>query len=486
MFNYTKTYNRYGDIFEFIFSTSVNVGFDFDITDMSDLEDGFLDTNDELMMYPGNIDITIDDLSEGNYNRFKTLLDQYNAQYPYNFADVLTMTIKKNGSEIYVGILSTCEYEFEPPEISGEIKEFIKLRWLSGVSKLKELEFGNYYVLDKLYQVGLISRINVYKAGEHIGYMYGYDFAVIMPNSTLLFSEPIATRVNIYDLLYEIFKFINPQCFLSINHNWLYNDTHIFQELICYGIEPNITGRFFVKKESVYVVFAHDPGRWVRQQHSMVNGEEWSVWWDSDDNEGVPDRKLNEAVKFIARNFGAIAGMTSFNSAFFRKRFYINPAEAVDITDNAKNIRKETFLRKVSEVKINDLFPNPVYTAKRGETSQGKNLLEYSITLSAYDAGNSSGANLLIYVGNNQQYVLRVTDPNLPISDKLSEVLAELEWQTRKVSRDKFTFEIDTTDVNFTQYFKITHKGETKYIRPIKMQRYLLENKTQIEGVETN
>jgi hypothetical protein len=483
MFNYIKTYQRAGDTIEFIFSTAQNAGFDFDITDVSELEHGFED-QDELTIYPSNIDITIDDISGGNYNRFKTLLDEYNKTYPFNFQDVLTITIKKNGNEKYVGILFNVEYEFEPS--GGNVSEHIRLTWVSGCQKLKELEFGNYYVLEKLWQAGLIQRTEVrrFGVGELVGYMYGYNVAFVgLPGNgnILFFGEPVASVRNIFRFIETLFQILNPNCFLEINHNWLFNDLYSFQQLFLYGIEGYLTGRYFVKIENEFVIFAHDPGRWQRQQHSMVNGVEWSVWWDSDGNEGVPDRKLNEALKFISRNFGAMAGMTSFNRAFFRKRFYTNPTEAIDITSDALNVRKETFLPKKSQVKINDLFQR--YTASRGELSYDDNLLEYNILLSAYDNGSGGGANLFSPLF---EYILNVTDTGISYRYKLSEVLAELEWRTRMITRSKFNFDINSTNLSFTSFYSIIHRNEIKYIRPVKMREYLLDNRTEIEGIETN
>jgi len=251
---------------KFIFQTTADVGFNFGIGSHKDpkdsppfdavspLEHGYED-QDELTIMASNIEIIIDDFAGGNYDRFKNLLAQYNSQYPFNFTDVLTLTIKKNDVEKFTGILFSCEYEIASGKDS--ITEYIKLTWTSASEKLKTMSFGNAAILDKLNTAGLIVRRDIAAITAGDAYIYGWDSASYdVLGGHLHVSTPLDGGANTKikdDLLLTLFKLINPNINLTTYLDWKFYDDHSnlcdFTDLYLYKIFRYITGRWLVKKE---------------------------------------------------------------------------------------------------------------------------------------------------------------------------------------------------------------------------------------------
>lgn len=483
MHNYIKEYNYGDDNLKFIFKTSEDVGFDFDIIidGVSELEHGFED-QDELTIYASNIDITIDDISTVNYVRFKTLLAQYNKQYPYNFNDVLTLTIIKNNSTIFTGILYSVEYEIKP---GGSISEYIKLTWTSASERLKDITFGNPAVLNELWNAGFMHRIPIYGGGIFYGYAYGWESGFVDDQfKRLILGRAVAggSNTSFNNLINSLYRLINPYIHVTMNHDWLFgnNNYHITQ-LHIFGLHAHIFGRYFVKLESSPLITGlGNSNIWERHQDALVNGELYSCYYYREGNEGVPDRKVNNALKYLARNFGCITGMTSIDAAYFNKRFY--PLSTAINLSNILSLRKETFLKRVILVKIYDDFTQEI--SVRGNDIYGldeEDKLEYHIKLSSYNYGNISGYNLMDVNGNG---IYGVTDPVINYSGSLSQVLGELEWRTRNKHRDKYTVEVLYEDIVFNNIYKINDQGYWRYFRPMKLSQDIITGKSIIEGIE--
>jgi len=486
--DYIKTYTR-GDVYQYKFTTGIfdNENFDFDIVDTQPLEHGFESSSpdqQDSVMYPSNLEFTIDDFSGGNYIKFKKLLDRYNVFYPYNFSDVLVLTVSKNNVEIFTGVLYMCEYNMD----YSQPDQYIKLTWVSGCNFLKDLQFGNYYILEKLYQIGAIQRTEVRRDTDNLfyGWVYGYDIARVQHligniHDTLVYERPHTTPFDVVTFIKQMFQFINPNVNLDINHNWQMSTdgTHydkVLTDINYRGIETYITGRYFVKIESQFVKF--DANTWVRQQDSIVNGTLYSVWYEHNGNldhnnnpydEGVPDKKLNSALKFLTAEFNCICGMISYTKAFLRKRYFTNP-NPVELP-GAYTINKTTFLRAKQYVKIHDDFLNVnaiqgVYLYGLSESLQ----LQYSIGGQIFAAGF-----LITSVKDTGMNNYRNT---------VREVVAMLEWQTRHKTRDKYTIDVEGTDIDFLKDYKINDEGTFVTVRPIKLQIDTVNNVSKIEAME--
>jgi len=487
-----KVYKDGSDMYELIFHFgSENINPDFEVISISPIEYGDFDT-DELAFFPANLTIVLGGFNGNNYDFFKKTLENYNDEIVFNFKYVFYVEYKKNGNLLYSGILANYLYD--------DRAQTLEILLSDASEKFKKVNIDHPGFLMMMSNKGL--------PFERINYKYGNNQIIPLPmyafglkdqyvnyedgKYRFHFDDGIDFAVPFRNFISWIFQSVNENCNFTLDIDLLFGDspdtcTHSIDELWINGIFGNYLGKYVV----VLAGWLHTPQNLdekFERVYKSDNPNDMEVWILKD-TRGLADKNIMSLIKELCYNFFGRMAWESYDKISFVKKFSVQGnltmIEDKDIIDGT--FRKEKFLAPKKYVNVYDAFRRD-YSGVRGINTSilpDEDKVQYEIKFSAYQTSGSSGYNLFYFENNQQKPVYYAKDPATGYTEKLPEVLAELEWMHRKHPRDKYSMKLWGTDYKFSQNFKfLDENGNYVFLRPMRMSIDEESNITEAEFID--
>ena len=511
----TKNINLYSGEYNFIFEydeTICGILSDFILyagnsNDPLILEQGFEDpTADDLAIYPSNIEITLDDDTRTNYNKFLKLKNKYRNTYPLNIENVFQLTIKRNNKIIFKGMLE---------EMYRDVSDFsIRMNFTDGINKLKDLHIGNPYILQYLYEQGILKRKDDNPTIEGSFFAYGYKFSAPGPGYRSVGFWGIERldsdkRVNLLNCIEKLFKVFNPNYEVEVNANmWFLSINNLAFNIDFWRAEiekicSDLLGRFIVLRKSQYPDRLHDLSgdpelEYTKPSYYKVVYEDetfityWHDWngtasfegYTQTVHSGVPVKTFNEILKGLARSLFCSFGIEQsiMKIRFKSKRIR---TEAIQI-NTIYEFRTDTTIKKYDSVKVKDLFGSDSYI--QGFSTEDSNNLQFEIpfywtnqVVQPYpDARLTYSDNSFIHIPISG--FREVTLPNR--YGFFQQIVARFEIADKGNFTNRVEVVADGIDFDFFQAYKVTHEGVEYIFQPFSISKNLIENKTTLIGRE--
>lgn len=495
--------------FDFHFASLLGSLDDFDVVDISPLRYGF-DSDDAkaIAAYPGNIEITIDDQTGDNYSNFKKFYSHYSSSYPFNHYDVLQLVVSINNEVIFRGVID---------ELSNEYADrTVTVSFVDGINRYKDVRIVYPAVLDKLFQMDIVPREVLYDPVQgNLAYAYGFGSIRYLTFSSVGWSvttpgyfpgniESGDRDVRLDAVIRQMILTLRPDLLVEYQNDLKYGDFNTatadmvgIEQLNVRRIMSTLFGRYLVivktpgrenqiadvegsaeyqKPETFELVYDDETHmvyhhKWEGTYPQTISGKKW--------HKGLDDVRISEILKTLATNTYSYFGLKGVNTFFFRhKRFSSSPV----VLSGIRSMSKWLVIDKVDEVLIKDYFTDNF--AKKGNdygSDDGK--LEYKIPLNAFRTGLGWEYRLNYFSGGEQR-VTHFYDPVLNIRDIPQEYISLAEWQAHQNFISRYEFELQGIDFNMDGTFRIEQDNYNDYLRPLTIEKYLLEDYTKMTGLQ--
>ncbi len=483
--------------FQFIYDETIcGLINDFMIYDLSNLTQGFdSPDDDDLAIYPSNIDVTIDDETRLNFLKFETLKKAYPPSYPFNFEDIFCLNLYRNGSEEpwFKGILQEC---------SQGVRGFTNtLNFVDGINKTKDVSLANPAVLEKLNEEEIINRV-----GTETAWGYGYGGLYYLGNSVngQWIDFPEADRdTHLKTIIEKLFKLLNEDIEVEFQLEFSFKEAvnNMYEvpidDVKVKRVSSNLFGRFITMRKDTFIRIARGVTEWEytypEKYIKVYEDDDWLTFyhdWEGNfpegintkvHHKGVNERKLNDFLKFLARNLFCYFGFSGVNKVFWRhKRFVSAPVVLSRILD----IDANTTIDKINSVTVKGL--NNKNEHSEGyiyDGAEGQNLnISIPFTVEATDNGYESW--LYFNADNSQHQIVKIRDNQTGYTEFIQKVIARNEYELKNIDRKKIVVDVEGVDHKFSDTFYAKHKNVEYIFRPIMMEKDLKLDKTKITGVE--
>lgn len=475
----------------------------FVILNLSNLIQGFEDeNNDDLAIYPSNIDVTIDDEDRTNFKKLVTLRNLYSKSYPLNFHSVFYL-------EIYKDVETNLWFKGYIESLEQNVEDYtIVINFTDGINRMKDISIANPYVLEYLYQNQLLTKVT---SDNEAIIAYGYkQFDAIGAQNN--FRIPCGLeklnsdkRVNFLNLIIKLFKLFNSDIQIDpfIPGFTFFSTKNITVEIDFWNadlknVSSNLLGRFVVINKASHLELGQNELEYTNPNFYEVVYEDessityWHNWSGVARNgnlsqllhKGVEDKHLNEVLKAIARNLFCCFGFEGPNKVYFRNKTNYN-----NVVNLQRLLRFEvnTAFQEISSVRVKDMYGNSSH--KEGQDFDKGNRLNISIPFAFTDTEYSPN--------NDIDYRLVTTDPYFyfPIvglkefyppkrRDLFQNMIAKKEYELKKNPYCKVTVEVEGIVYKFSDNYKAVHENVEYTFRPIMMEKDLVNNTTKITGIE--
>ena len=507
MFIINKTYNTAAGRLDFKFQYFTVFGtipeiVDFNILKVHPFKTGYdNESNTEVAIYPNTFTITISDFNGDNYNTFRKLYEVYKLSYPLYHDQVFFIEVKFDQSEeIFRGYIH---------EIKSEKNSYeIEITFRDGIQILKDFSIANPYILNKLFEKGIIPRFEI---ADHSGsYAYGFEEIIKVFNPD--FTGYLVGRIeagdkdsNLKKTIEELFKLLDPGIVLEFQNEFGFVDILtgspevLIDAVDIRRILSNLFGRFivinkFAGVDPVIVMLSNADYEYNRPEYfkSIFEDNQYKVFYHDWDGtlssglrfeKGIQERSISEILKKIAKNLFSYFGYKEYKKMFFRhRRFLSNPV----LLTSRQIVKMEKILTvdKIQGVKIDDQYTGNYGTDGQFYDTDNIPQINYSIPLNAVRTDNSFEYRMTY---NNGQYrVIYFHDLQTGFRDLPMEVISRAEWEAYKVFRDKYTIELIGVNYIFDQTFKVNYENYKGSFRLITLEKDYENNKTIITGLELN
>jgi len=498
-----KTYNIAEGLLEFVFNYDPVIAslYNFDVLDISPLKFGF-DSGDQkkVSIYPSNIEVVIDDFEGDNYLSFKELYKNYNATYPFNHYSIFYLHIKLNGAVIFNGIID---------EVSSDHKsKTLTVAFVDGLNKYKDIEIGNPYVLNKLFELDLIPRTT---ASNGNAWAYGFSeiqyWSSSIPgtvvNSPGYGIDMISTGdkdTRLQSVILTFIRLLREDLQIEFNNEYKFgelnspiSDMVTIDQVNIRRILSNLIGRYVVIKkttgydsevadlDSVEEYRAKDTFELVFEDAEYkVFAHNWSGHVGQLKFEkGIDEKKISEILKVIALNTFSYFGLKDANQFFFRhKRFNSAATPLAEILSMDKTLTVD----RISYLVVNDYYSGNYGSDGNNLNADGK--LEYRIPFNSFMTDNGWEYRLNYYYGSQEKRVIYFYDAQLQFRDIPQEVISRAEWELHRNFRDQYEFELSGINYNFDSTYSVDFENYKGIIRPITIELDLLSSKTKMTALE--
>lgn len=492
--------------FEFVYSSLHGSLTDFSIVDMSPLRYGYdSDNSKSVSIYPANIDLVIDDLEGDNYANFRKFYSHYNAVYPFNHYDVLHLVISLNGEVIFKGLIDEVSNEYD--------SRSVKLSFVDGINRYKDAQVGNPALLQQLYSAGVIPRT------PSLGsYAFAFGFAKLdylttttigqivnspgyFPGRIDVGDKDVRLELAIKQLIYVLRSDLN----VEYQNDYKYGDEGVatgdmvgIDQLNIRRIMSNLLGRYIVivktagrhnqiadvepraeyqapdkfeifYEDDTHLVYFHN---WSGNYPLNINEKKWE--------KGLDEKKVSEILKTLAVNTFSYFGLKGSNTFFFRHKRYSSSATPLS---GIRSMSKSLAIDKVNEVVIKDYYSDN-YARKGNNYNIDDQSLEYKIPLNAFRTANGWEYRLNYFAGGQEKRVVHFYDQQLQIRDIPQELLSVAEWQSHKDHLNQYEFELAGINYHMDKTYSIDQDNYTGLVRPITIEKDLLEEVTQMTALE--
>lgn len=497
--------------FQFIYDETIcGVITDFIVYDLGNLTQGFDNPDDDdLAIYPANIDITIDDDTRLNFKKFDLLKKAYSKFYPFNFEDVFYLKIFRNGELWFKGILEN---------YSQTVSDFsVVLNFVDGINKLKDASLGNPYVLDFLYQNGLINRSNDDANPTLTSYAYGFGSisGAASPGFPVGSQDGVQVsgiedgnadkNVNLKTVIEKLFQLLNANIDLEFLNQFYFSNAigAIYevgiQDVIIKRICSNLYGRFVVinKIFDKDKIIKHSNGNDYSDPKYFINvyeDEDWITFyhnWEGNfpeninikvHHKGVNERKLNDFLKFLAKNLFSYFNFVGINKVVWKhKRFTSSPV----ILSRILEITADATVQGVNSVSVKGMNNKNEVSEGTIFEAQASKSIELNIPFTTEKTTNNYESWLYFIVDGQEKQVVNVRDAETNFDTAfIQNIIAKNEYELKKDDRLKPVILVEGVDYNFTDTFFAKHENEEYIVRPIMMEKNLKMDTTKITGVE--
>lgn len=496
----SKTYNVATGILQFNFTYASlilqDTLDDFDVKNIGDLNYGYDNENNiDISIYPANIDITIDDLSGDNYKKLSKLMQHYNVTYPYNFDIVLKLEIVLNNKVIFKGFLDDMESDKDNWELT--------LKFIDGINKYKNVNIGNPYFLQKLWDNNVIKGKR-YVSTNTVAYGFGtisyIDYAE-EPSRSGYYVDNIESGdrdTNLAHTIVNLFKIFNSNIEVEFDIQYLFRDNISGSETVGISriyirrILSNLLGRYIViqKGQNPNDVMAYANGNpdYTREQYFQVvyeddiykvyrhtfSGTVGSNKWEM----GTDANNVGALLKLLAYNFFCYFGFKDLNKVFFRHRRY--KSNTIPLTDII-SMTKMLSVDKVEGVKIDDYYSDNYATDGFNYGTEEYRTINYKIPLNTFSTNEGFEYRLNYFQSGAEKRVIYFKDIELNFEDIPMEVISRAEWEAHKIFRDKYELKLYGIEHSFDSSYSIDQYNYKGKIVPVEMSISLLSNRTTMK-----
>lgn len=488
--------------FQFIYDETIcgNLN-DFIIYDLSNLTQGFDNPDDDdLAIYPSNIDVTIDDDTRLNFLKFETLKKSYTKTYPFNFEDVFYLKLYRNGEYWFKGILQNC---------SQGVRGFsVTLNFVDGINKTKEISLGNPYILHYLYENNFINRVSNGSDPSNATYFcYGYKTVISNISGHFLCAKGIENdtadkNVNLKSIIIGLFKLLNINVTVDFQNQFYFRNAEnqiyeveideVFVKRVC----SVLYGRFICVRNDLYNLFKDDEDAEYQDPkyyEVVYNDGTWTTYyhnWEGNfpegistkvHHKGVNERKLNDFLKFVARNLFSYFNFVGINNVKWQhKRFISSPVILSRILD----IDADTTIKGVNSVTVKGLNNKNQHTEGIIYEGTDNQNLQISIPFTVEATENSYESWLYFIANNTEEQIVKVRDGQTGFTEFIQKVIAKNEYDLKSPDRKKIIVEVEGVDYKFSDTYYAKHENVEYIFRPIMMEKDLKMDTTKITGVE--
>lgn len=507
----SKTYRTAsGELrFDFHYSSLLGTLDDFDVVDISPLRYGY-DSDDakSIAVYPGNIEITIDDQTGDNYSSFKAFYSHYNSSYPFNHYDVLQLLISINGDVIFRGVID---------EVSNEHTDrTVTVSFVDGINRYKDVRISNPAVLAKLHQMNIVPRQILWDpVAGNVAYAYGFGSVRYLTFSSPGWSvttpgyfpgdiEAGDRDVKLEAVIRQLILLLRSDLVIEYQNDLRYgnlstptgnmvgidalNVRRVMSTLLGrYLVVVKMPGRYnqiadvegsanYQRPETFEVVYEDDTHlvyyhNWEGQFPTTISGKKWQ--------KGIDDLKVSEILKTLAINTYSYFGLKGVNTFFFRHKRY---SPSPNVLTEIKSMSKWLAIDRVDEVQVKDYYTDN-YAKKGNDYGKDDSKLEYKIPLNAFRTGEGWEYRLN-YFSNGEQPVIYFYDPVLNIRDIPQEYLSLAEWQAHKDFISRYEFELRGIDYSMDATYRVMQGNYNDYLRPMTIEKNLLEDYTNMTALQ--
>lgn len=472
---------------------------DMDVVNIGELNFGYDNENSiDLSIYPTNIDITVDDLSGDNYEKFRSLLEGYSPTYPYNFENIFKLEIFLNDTIIFKGLLDELE--------SDNNKWELTLKFVDGINKYKDANIANPFILKRLREREIIKGTSY---GSSVAYGFGqlsYIEVSGHPEKTGYYVNDLYSGDKdtlLEETIVQLFKLLNDNMMVDFDIQYLFSDVISGSETVGISrvyvrrILSNLLGRYVVIYKSSshsirmtykdgnpdytreqYFETAYEDDNYVVFKHTF-SGYDGSYKWEK----GTDDKTIGEFLKTLAYNFFSYFGFKNNNQVFFRhRRFLSNPTELTGIISMSKILSVD----KVQGVRINDYYSGNYAAKGSNYGSPDLRTISYKIPLNTFRGDSNYEYRMIYKQGGIEKRVIYMKDVQIGSEDIPQEVLSIAEWEAHKDFRNKFEFKLDGINYEFDATYSVNYLNYQGKFRPLELSKDLIGNVTTMKGIQIN
>lgn len=515
-------------IFDFLYNDGLVplIAEDFDVLDISNLKSGYDDLkNIDLVIYPTNIDIRIDDFIGDNYTIIKELFNSYSQTYPFNWDLVFKLKIFLNNVEIFDGIIDELDHSGNDgsEETESDTEEII-LSFIDKINMLKNINIGNPAVLDELFRLNLISRAAGNTVNNH-SFAYGFHNLTwfnVLGRTGYVVTDMLNAEVNppLKGMLYGILRLLNPYITIDFENEFLFggqntpvNEMVTIDYVDIFRVFSNLLGRYVVlsKNEGGNVLpviidgFNFVPyGIYTLRNYNKANlfkviyeddnyityYHNWSGNPDEDPqrliNQGTQANTVRDLLKIIAQNLFSFYGFRNPNEIFFNhRRFKSSATELTDIS----SIKKKIQSNKVDLVMISDMYvDNNKSFAKEGNIYGGEGeTIEYKIPLNTVPTENGFEYRMVYRSGGHTYPVYNFYDKQNLYRDLPMKVIARAEYLAHKDLLDKYEIiKNGIVNIDYDKVYSVDFENYKGIFKPVVVEKNLKEDETILTALQIN
>jgi hypothetical protein len=429
---------------------------DFDVVEDIELSYGYED-EDQLTFYPNVVRVVFDDFKKQNYDVLKLSVGAYANTLPENKMSFGGLEIKLNGSRKFKGYIDELSLEYDEEKLQTSFEALCLSHQLKNmnVDRDKIIGYDNNRLPDNQIEIVPVSWYGVYKQIWPEFGSNNYD----------------ASQISIPGLYGTFFK-----------HDWVFNGDDVVQTT-CDGQKHLTATRSWANLNHVNTQIGF-------RVDSMPFGP------------NRPYRTWADYLKILALQFGATIGVMDYGKVYFTKRFGHVNLNPTDVSNKVigNYFSKSIYLPVLRGVEVTNHW-NGERTFSYGEierTSNGEYKYEDKIKsfdtyVGSYIQNNGSGTTIYVvsdlYVPCNNYYLLgvwNVKDLQLNTDGQLFELVAKWQRDNRMVPKDKVECKLYGIDYDMVSIYKITppYTGLSVNFRPMTMKKSLMNNETEISGIE--
>lgn len=500
----SKTYRiASGELrFDFHYSSLLGTLSDFYVLDISPLRYGY-DSDDpkEVSVYPGNIELVIDDINGDHYRELRNFHSHYSAVYPFNHYDVFYSTISLNGNIVFKGVIDALSADYENRTVS--------LTLVDAMNIYKQAQVGNPYLLSALNAAGIVPRFTFVNNWAHAYGFGGLDYvttstigqSVITPGYRPKLITTGDRDVPFPFLVRELVKALRSDMIVEQVNNLKYGDAGVpvtnyagFDQVSVRRIMSTLLGRHvairkiagrynqiaevdsdldYQKPAAFNLVFEDDT--WLVYYHN------WSgVVAQNKYEKGVDERTLADLLKLIATNTYSYCGLRSSNVFYMaHKRRRIN---AIPLT-SVLEISKALMIDQINEMVVRDYYTDN-YARKGNQYNIDDQKYEYKIPLNAFATQNGFEYRMNYYVNGQEKRVIYFFDPELNITDIPQEYLSIAEWQYHRNQISRYEMTLPGVAYSMADCYRIAIDNYSDTVRPVTLSLDFFNDVAQMTALE--